>query len=291
MRYLIPFFGLFVLSFSATAQLITPPRGNTFSFQPKFNPEVISKERIEKIYIKEEVKKDGDRIRQSDRSTLYRFDENGRTISVSVINHSLNDTAITFYEYKEGRLECEIKNDMAGMFSYCYTYGTDSLPDSKKYARTGTDHQAGPTDDISDISISTEKYAHEWYGNQLHTTIFNPSGRPYRKETRYYDEKGRLIKYLRNYVMSSAPRLEAYTYGDSGFLTEMTVEASDKTTRRTYEYDSSGNLLAHESFENGQMVSRREFVYIPGTDLLRAELQREELEKQIRISTYEYEYR
>src|SRR5690606_18282559 len=102
------------------SQLIQPPVGMEFRLKSKFNPEFIRKNRIAEIRCKVESKKDGDKIRNTNREEVYHFYENGNLKMISHINNRLRDTSITFFEYTQGRLECEVKNDAAGMFSYCY---------------------------------------------------------------------------------------------------------------------------------------------------------------------------
>lgn len=275
----------------AWGQLIAYPTGEKFGPEYKFNPDFIAKHRIAEIRLKEEVKRDNERIRPTGLTRVYRFDDRGRTVSTARINNSIGDTLLTFFEYAEGRLECEVHNDASGMFSYCYVYGADGLPTARKYARIGRKYRASgsrPLDRGSDVT--TEEYRHKHYPGQLHTTLLNSSGRPYMEETRYYTDS-LMTRFLSKYVMSGGRRDERYTYDSDGRMLTKVVP-DDNTERRTeYSYDEQGRPAEEKRFVSGVLTERMEYVYHSQTGELTAELQREEKDHQIRITTYSYVYR
>jgi hypothetical protein len=84
---------------SATAQILSPPVGKEFGMHSTFNPAFIANNDISKIFLRVEIKKDGDRIRGGDRKKVYHFNKDGRPKMIVDINQSRGDTSITVYEY------------------------------------------------------------------------------------------------------------------------------------------------------------------------------------------------
>ncbi len=275
----------------AWGQLIAYPTGEKFGPEYKFNSEFIAQHRIAEIKLKEEVKKDGERIRSTGMTLIYRFDDRGRTVSVAQINNSIGDTLLTFLEYAAGRLECEIHNDASGMFSYCYVYGGDGLPTARKYARIGRKYRSSVGRPLEQGSeITTEEYRHKHYPGQVHTTLLNSSGRPYLEEIRYYSDS-LMTRYLSKYIMSGGRRDEKYTYDSEGRMITKAWIDGGKERRTIYSYDAQNRPAEEKRFVAEEMTERLEFVYHTQTGELTAELQREENENQIRITTYSFVYR
>jgi len=282
----------FLLCSNLHAQIYALPEGKDFVDSQLFNSDFIEKNKITKIQSKIEKKKDGDRIRDLFQSEVYRFYETGQLKSIEVIDYKNGDTTLTLYTYADNAVRCMIKNDYAGLFSYCYTY-SEGLPSKVVYSRsTDLESLTASVNPEFKKEISEENIEHIRYNNQLHTTYFNSVKRPYSKEIRYYDENGYYTKYLKTFVMTNSSHKEEYTYGEKGFLSEKKVlENGSKEYRMTYEYDEIGNLLAENRYENGELIYRTENVLFPESMLLKARLTRNENAAHIVIRTFEYSYR
>lgn len=278
-----------LISFSIRGQLVNAPTGREFGISQKFNPEFISSNNIHTITLDVDIKKDGDRIRDTFQKIIYHFYPNGNVKMISEINRKLNDTTITFFQYRNQRLKCEVKNDAAGMYSYCYTYDTEGRPLSLKYGRAarGESLTASIAPTLS-AQITTEKYAYTTYDNQLHATLYNSQGRPYLKEIRTYDPNGYLTKYLQSYVTSGGNILENYTYNAHGLLASKHIDEGKNAYTISYEYDKIGNLQAEVETRDGEIIYRHEYVYNKENMWLIAELKREEKNQLIVITTYSY---
>ncbi len=290
------FLVLAVIPFAANAQIMAPPEGMQFYHVPKWNPEFISSNGIKEIRAVMETKRDGDRIRKTHRETVYQFDREGKGALVAHINRQLNDTSITAWQYSDRtfpeptrRLECEVRSDASGLFSYCYSYNAEGLPVERKYSRlerwqpiTSANFAAKGT------KVNTETYTHSRYDGQLHTTLHNSAGRPYQKDIRYYDADGYLVKYMRSFVLSSERHEEVYTYEVHGWLAALEVTFGRQLHRMEWKYDEVGNLLVEERFEQGSKVYHKEFVYEGANMLLRAELTRREGDEMLEITTFTY---
>ncbi|MEM9052572.1 MAG: hypothetical protein AAGC47_11005 [Bacteroidota bacterium] len=272
------------LAIIAQGQLLSHPQGRDFQPSEKFDADFIKANRIEKLTITDELKPDGERIKKTGRRLIYRFNLNGQVSSIQEITKS-KDTLLNIYEYVGDRLDCEIKNDAAGLFSYCYAYQNEK-PVEVKYARLGK-----KTNQADRTEISTETFTHKTYENQLHSTQHNTSGRPYKKEIRYYDENGYYLKYVSDFVMTSRREEENYRYNAHGHLSKKDVKRPHEEYSQHYEYDEVGNLTAEEMFKNGTKVERLEYVYREEDMLLKAELTRDELKQAIRIRSYTYSFR
>ena len=282
-------FLLFSVFQCASAQLINPPIGREFGLTQKYNPEFIANNHIEEITCDVDIKKDGERIRDLFQIVKYHFYPDGKVKMIALINQKLRDTSITFYEYVGNRLDCEVKNDAAGMFSYCYTYDKDGRPLTQKYGRAAREESlTASINPAIGSNITSEKYEYVTYENQLHSTLFNAQGRPYLKEIRYFDPNGYLVKYLQTYIMSSGQIIENYTYDSHGWLAKKDIDDGTDPYSLSYEYDDVGNLLTEVRTENDEVIYRKEFVYNEKNMRLTAELKREEKNQLIVITTYSY---
>lgn len=281
----------FTIPFAVKGQLLNQPEGIGFAHIPKFNPEFILANGITEIRAVMETKKDGDRIRATHREMVYQFNDKGEGALTALLNTRQGDTAITAYQFAGRRLECEVKNDPAGMFSYCYAYDEEGRPTERRYARVAPwRNKTQPEFAAESTKINKETYSHQRYENQLHTTLHNSSGRPYQKEIRYYDDNDYLVRYLRTYVMMSDRHEEHYTYNGHGWLASAEVTHGKHPHRMDYQYDDVGNLLVEERWENEKMVYHKEFVYEGKNMLLRADLLRRENEQILEITTYTYKF-
>lgn len=273
------------------AQLLLPEAGRTLQYTERFNPQVIAANKIKEIRCTIEIKKDGDRIRNMRRTYVYQFEPEGHTRLVSNIDHRLGDTSITVYTWAGGRLHCEVKNDAAGMFSYCYAYNKEGLPETRSYTRSPRASKllaAQPS--AEGTHIATERYEHARLENQLHSTLFNAANRPYIRQIRYYDPNGYLTGYTENFVMSSDRSEEQYAYNKKGLMSEREV-LHPKYERTTWLYDEIGNPTEEKGFDqNGLELYRKEYIYEGKNMLLRAELKRVESEQYIQITNYQYKY-
>ncbi len=290
-----PFLILLLLlgaSLSGFSQLVEPPVGMEFGLHTRFNPTFIKNNKISEIRCDVEIKKDGDRIRDAFRVDIYHFYENGDLKMIAHINQKLRDTSITFFEYTNGRLECEVRNDAAGMYSYCYEYDKNGRPSSLKYGRAERySSLTASLDRAASTEITTENYTYNSYENQLHSTLHNSAGRPYLKEIRYFDENEYLTKYLKTYIMSSGRLEEKYTYNERGWLSEKTIDDGSSPFTLQYAYDDVGNLTDERKLVDNELIYRTEYVYLGKNMHLKAELKREEKNQLIVITTYEYKYR
>lgn len=276
-------------SLNGFSQMLSPLTGRDFSVYQKFNPTFIKNQGIAEIRCEKEIKRDGDRIRKTQQVDVYHFHPDGRLKMVSKINFKLRDTAITYFEYVGSRLDCEVKNDAAGMYSYCYEYGKDGLPLSRKYGRASRFQSLTVSVDPAPLpEVTSEVYSHSRYEDQLHSTLYNSANRPYQKEIRYYDEHEYLIKYLKTFVMSSAILKENYAYNAGGWLSEHISNDGSKEIKKVFSYDEIGNILVEDAYVNGQIDHHLEYVYNEDDMRIRAELQREDKHTQIVITNYTY---
>ncbi len=290
MKYLLFTILCTTLNFVAFAQLLSPPSAKDFSHHQRFNPSFIAANNIQEIRCSVESKRDGDKIKSTHKSYVYQFHKDGNVRLISEIDYKLGDTAVTVFTYAGNRLECEVKNDAAGMFSYCYNYGDDGLPISRKYGRTARSSSLMANEVPTRVTeVATENYTHARFENQLHTTLHNSAGRPYIKEIRYYDENEYLLRYSQAYIMSSDRYEETYAYNMQGWISELQIP-HPAAQRYTYSYDQVGNLLEEVLYKQASEIYRKEYVYEGNNMLIRAELRRDEAVQIIYITNYTYGY-
>lgn len=280
-------------SLSLKAQLVNNERGKAFSDNPFFNEDFIKNNKIKKITGSFSVKRDMDLIRNQHEKTIYAFHPSGKIDFISTVNYLVGDTAITYYTYAGNRLQCQIKNDAGGYFSYCYVYDEEGQIAAIKYARTKNLHSSAfDFQQGKDVQVYTETYKNQRLGNQFHSTLSNSSGRPYLKEIRYYDPNGYLTAYQQNFTTTSDAIRESYTYNQRGLVAEKQVSVlpSGESSTEEYTYDAAGNLIEVLVTKNDELVAKKEFLYKSDTMMLDAMLVRDFKNQLIEITTYEYEF-
>ena len=249
-----------------------------------FNERFIARNRVTDITGERMIKRDGQPMRTEPARYLYRFDEAGR---MTYANNSFGtpgsgrDTTSTTYTYdSEGRVNDRLKNDLAGHFRYRIEYGPDGRPARETYVRIenlGPDRYQlvpGATTEISDEHFRYNTISDTCWRK----TYFNYLDLPYREETFTKNKLGYVTSIEDRYLISERRSRITFTYDEQGRLASRTdqrdVTKAD-TVKRTWTYDTAGNVLTMELWHGDRQKHREEFMYEEQTMLLKARLRKD----------------
>lgn len=282
----------------AQALLVTPTDADPAA--PHFNPLFIQRNRIAAIHGKRMVKRDNEPMRERKERYLYRFDEQGRA---TYSNNSFGqpgtgrDTASTTFEYDaSGRLAKRLRNDLSGHFAYAVEHDAHDRPVRETYTRIenlGPDRYhlvPGAVTEISD-----EHFRYETVNDTVWKKVHvNSLGLPFREQRFTKDGHGYLRSIEDRYLISARRSLTTFRYDEKGRLYERTEQPdlnTPRTTRRTWRYDTAGNVTESELWHDDLHVEHAEFLYEEHTMMLKARLSKDIATGTIHVVRYTTELR
>ena len=100
----------------------------------------------------------------------------------------------------------------------------------------------------------------------------NSNGRPYQRQTYYYDSFNYLFIIHTRLLISNSTNYEKYTYNDRGFLKSIQYFNSENETpikELRYDYDEWGNVTFMDEYKDNERVIHKELLYDPSTLILK----------------------
>ncbi|HOZ39730.1 MAG: hypothetical protein IPO05_08330 [Flavobacteriales bacterium] len=266
----------------------------------RFNPTFIARNHIAAMVGERLIKRDDRPMSPQREKHMYRFDGEGRT---TYANHSYGqpgsgrDTtsvAVTFDA--QGRELERLRNDLTGHFSLRILRDTQGRPVRQTYARVanlGTDRYALIPGEVT--AISDEHYRHEHVNDSTTRQVFiNELGLPYREQLRIQDHLGYLHIIEDRYLISNRSSRITFRYDEQGRLSERVEQpdiAQPRMSRRTWTYDSAGNVRSGTLWHDDEHVQQDEYVYEDSTLLLRGRLTKDIKSGIIHVVRYTTEFR
>lgn len=262
---------------------------------PHFNERFIARNGIKSITGTRLLKRENEPMREQREHYLYRFDERGR---LTYSNNSFGqpgtgkDTASTTFTMDEqGRVSRRLRNDLSGHFAYVVERDAEGRVVRETYQRIenlGTDRYnliPGAVTEISD-----EHFRHTTVNDTVQRKLYsNDLDLPFREQTFTSDRKGYLIEIEDRYLVSSRRSRTTFTYDDKGRLATRT-EQPDLSQPRTIEYrwryDTAGNVIEAERWNDEKQIYREEFLYEDQTMLLKARLRKDLASGNIHVVKY-----
>lgn len=273
---------LFLLAFAASlpAQVLLVLPGNEDPGELTFNPQFMARNQIASVVGERSVKRDGRPIQAHAEKHVYRFDEQGRTIYA---NHSFGqpgtgvDTASTLFNFDQnGDLSRRLRNDLSGYFGYDVERDGTGRIVRETFTRIenlSTDRYTLVPGQITEIS--DEHFRYETVNDSVYKRVYvNSLGLPYREQAFTTNALGYLSSIEDRYLVNNRRSRITFSYDERGRLAQR-VEQPDlgqaRTMKRTWKYDSAGNLIDSALFHDERPVNRDEYLY-DATGMLNARL-------------------
>ncbi|MEO8066283.1 MAG: hypothetical protein ABI599_01190 [Flavobacteriales bacterium] len=285
----------FFFSLSLHSQtLLVPPTGSPQ--QPHFNPVFMARNRVAEIKGQLHVKREGEPMVARNERYWYRFDSNGLPW---YSNNSFGqpgsgrDTASTGYRYDaKGDLLQRMRLDLSGHYSEEFELDSAGRPLRETHVRIenlGTDRYnlvPGTRTEVSD-----ERFRYDALNDSTQrTTFYNSLALPYRERLFISDHHGYLRTIEDRYIVTGRMGRTTFTYNEKGLLASRTEHADladPRTTRYTYAYDATDNLLGMDTWQSDKLVTKEEYVYADGSLHLKAKLTKDMATGTIRVVRYE----
>ena len=263
----------------AQALLILPEAGNSHDLH--FNPHFIQRNNISSITGQRMVKRDGQPMREQSEKYLYRFNPNGLPVYA---NNSYgrpgsgSDTASTTYTYDTaGRVRRRLRNDLNGHFAYDIELDEQGRAIRETYTRVenlGTDRYNLIPGQVTEIS--DEHFRYETVNDSTTKKLFtNNHGLPFREQVTNTDKLGYVRRIEDRYLISNRHSRVSFRYDEKGHLVER-IEQPDldrtHTTKRTWGYDTAGNVIEGMLWHDDRAMERDEYLYDANTMQLTARL-------------------
>ena len=263
----------------AQALLILPEAGNSHDLH--FNPHFIQRNNISSITGQRMVKRDGQPMREQSEKYLYRFNPNGLPVYA---NNSYgrpgsgSDTASTTYTYDTaGRIRRRLRNDLNGHFAYDIELDEQGRAIRETYTRVenlGTDRYNLIPGQVTEIS--DEHFRYETVNDSTTKKLFtNNHGLPFREQVTNTDKLGYVRRIEDRYLISNRHSRVSFRYDEKGHLVER-IEQPDldrtHTTKRTWGYDTAGNVIEGMLWHDDRAMERDEYLYDANTMQLTARL-------------------
>ena len=263
----------------AQALLILPEAGNSHDLH--FNPHFIQRNNISSITGQRMVKRDGQPMREQSEKYLYRFNPNGLPVYA---NNSYgrpgsgSDTASTTYTYDTaGRIRRRLRNDLNGHFAYDIELDEQGRAIRETYTRVenlGTDRYNLIPGQVTEIS--DEHFRYETVNDSITKKLFtNNHGLPFREQVTATDKLGYVRRIEDRYLISNRRSRASFRYDEKGHLVER-IEQPDldrtHTTKRTWGYDTAGNVIEGMLWHDDRAMERDEYLYDANTMQLTARL-------------------
>lgn len=292
------FIPAFALACTASAQILLVQPGKADPMELCFNPQFIARNGITLIKGELFTKRDNEPMRPRNENHIYRFDAQGRT---TYSNHSYGrpgsglDTASVSFEFDgTGSVTRRLRNDLSGYFAYDIKRDEKGRPVQETYTRIenlGTDRyqlQPGTITEISD-----EHFRYETVNDSVWKRIHvNSLGLPYREEVHISDGMGYLRAIEDRYLVNSRRSRISFNYDEKGRLSERIEQpdlASPRTIRRTWSYDTVGNVTDGTLWHDEVQKNREEYLYDEQTMLLKARLTLDKETGTIHVIRYSWE--
>lgn len=302
------------------AQLILPSLNETFSQIPNFNPDYIRSHKIKSIVFDILDKKDLQIAVDKGLIHNYEFNEQGyltrfyytsisKTIvkeihtapvyrkrrkisngSVTYRNEYLYDTVSTNFFYND-KNKLILKRYRDGNYYEATYYTYDSTGNTlREYKCKETNvsldknvFQIGVQNVLSD-----ENFTYEFTGpRQIKKKSLNDEKRAFKETILNFNDDLQRISEYENFIATFITQSCKYMYNAKGQMTEKVFESNSNGKIKvveTFDYDKHGNILTQKQFKNDVLLNELSYIIDENTNLVNSFLNRDHINKSIRIT-------
>lgn len=270
-----------------------------FKEEPFFEDSIIANYKVKSIKVDFLLKPDGKPLYKRNETQHYLFNEDGKMTAKYVLidrGETKTDTSMLTFEYDDDRrVKTKRSSDKFGYFSYNYSYDKFGNVVSELYCRD-INKTGSQLNFILDKQYPIGEEFYEFiYQNdkQYKQILFNNLKKPFKEIIVNFNDAGKKIEEYGKYLVTSKIEKNTYTYDSLNrlkFLESFSNLMNEITEGTGIEYDSLGKIFQLKRYYNGIFVNLSEFIYIPSTDLIQDIITRNEVQKNIEIIRFEYEY-
>ncbi|MBV6403875.1 MAG: hypothetical protein IT228_10935 [Flavobacteriales bacterium] len=246
------------------------------------------------------VKVEGKPMYDLPERVLYRFDPAGRMVYANTSRGrpgSGTDTTSVIWEHDSlGRPLSQLRTDIAGHYLLETAYDSTGRAVGETYVRVanlGPDRYHFRPGERT--VIGQERFGYRKESDTAWVRVYrNDLDLPYREQRHAYDRWGYLRSIEDLYLMSGRRSRVEFRYDEKGRLAERTEKPDlrgPQHVRETYRYDTVGNLLATELYQDDRLVRHEELLYEEGTMFLKARLSKDVATGRIQVVRYRTERR
>jgi hypothetical protein len=258
-------------------QLIDNSKCNAFTDEPFFNSQIVYLNHLKSLHGVVSTKKELSAIRNTGKVLHFEFNKQGELKKQysTFYRQKKKDTTYIFYEYEnKGELATKRTNDINGFYSYNYTYNDAQLLIKKTYCRDENAIKSRTNFILKkQYVIINEEYNYKKEGSSLIKNILNNNKLPYQRVEYKYDALGYLVSETKKLLINNKKSIVKYTYNEHGLLdSKKIIKDLKKDTFRklNYKYDSLGNLIELNEYNNDKHITHKEILYDEKTYLLKA---------------------
>lgn len=290
---------LFFISFFAQAQLVVNNSQVNLHGETYFNPKFLKVNQIEKITGKISIKRELQPITDIGTIVQFTFDRKGNLIEklqTFRVNYQKRDTSSILFHYNDINQLISVTNAQSNGFdAVIYAYDSAGKMSKKQFYR-GTNlsqykYQLNPG---KRFFVREETFQHQPQSNQFEiTTTFNNQNAPYLSTETEFDALGNVVKKISRYVVTNKKHEVFFTYDEAGKIIQIIENQNlinNIEIKFQFTYDELGNVYEELKYKNGALVQRRQFLFEEVSGLLTAELIKNELNNEITIIQFEYEF-
>ena len=296
MKFLVFCFSLLVSSIFSS-QMLKNENGDILSETPFFNENFIKSVGLKSLNGTVSTKKELGAIKSSGKKNNYLFDKNGflKCQYKTITKSQKRDTNFLFYEYNtEGDLLVKRFSDSYGFYSYSYKYNEDGLKENQIYAREKNAAKGKINFSLLEqYTIFEESYKYTKSDSSVTKTVLNSNGRPYQKETFFYDKLGYLTSVKTRLLINNKTNREEYSYNDKGLLKKIEYfkDGNLKAFKGVkYDYDKFANVTFIDEYKNQERVIHKELLYNHSTFVLKTILSQDLVTNLITITKFKPEF-
>lgn len=263
-----------LLQFEVKSQIFHYFHPNFSADGPVFRADFIATNKIRKVKLSYQKKRDGRPMEPIPDKDEIHFDREGNEYERFQLrqNRIKTDSVKWVKMYSSNRLIRETKFDALGEYQSEWLYNEDGKLNSRTFTR-------------NNVTISKETAS--WSGNQC--IWKNNDAKAYLREEFEYDQLQRLIRKKEILLVSEKFRESIYVYDEMGRIAEIIEKSIEgKVTSYSYLYTRPGELLSVRIKSGDTKEEQLEILYENG--LPSAYIQRDVQTNTMRIGKFEFEF-
>lgn len=294
--FLLVIAGSVLTALRGEAQIIDNRLGNAFKEEMFFNQQFLWQNKIKSMTGQSSVKRTNRPIETKPDMIVYRFNEVGLLHKLDKVSSVLSIVDSLSVEYKRnqtGEVQERKENGTKGYFTTQFNYDPDGHLIRLDFGKAeNVSPDKGKLEPGQTININSETFKWVEAGTGVwRRSNYNNYGLHYSNLTITRNQAGYLVSEVEELVMSGRTTTRSYTYEEHGWISKIETRdnLSSAVKLETFSYDKLGNLTRVEYSESGKKLREVEILYTE-TMLIEAFLDHDIQSNDITITKFSYEF-